>query len=107
MQAWVHPTALVEKGVVLGEDTKVWDSVHIRRDARIGRSCIIGEKSYVAYEVRIGDFVKINASVYICAQVTIDDFCMLSAHVVFTNDRFPRAGNRELTGLETSDVTDE
>ena len=32
---------------------------------------------------------------------------MLSAHVVFTNDRFPRAGNRDLTGLETSDVTDE
>lgn len=105
--AWIHPTALVEKGVTLGLGTKVWDNVHIRRDARIGKSCIVGEKSYVAYEVMIGDFVKINASVYICAQVTIEDFCMLSAHVVFTNDRFPRAGNRELTGLETSDVTDE
>src|SRR5262249_44577665 len=35
------------------------------------------------------------------------DFCMISAHVVFTNDRFPRAGNRALTGLETSDPTDE
>jgi hypothetical protein len=26
---------------------------------------------------------------------------------VFTNDRFPRAGNRDLTGLETSDPTEE
>ena len=67
----------------------------------------MGEKSYVAYDVVIGNFVKINASVYICAQVTIEDFCMISAHTVFTNDRFPRAGNRALTGLETSDVTDE
>ncbi len=105
--AWVHPTALVERGVTLGPGTKVWDNVHIRRDARVGKSCIVGEKTYIAYEVSIGDFVKLNASVYICAQVTIEDFVMISAHAVFTNDRFPRAGNRELTGLETSDVTDE
>lgn len=105
--AWVHPTALVEDGVRLGDATKVWDNVHIRRGARIGKSCILGEKSYVAYDVAIGNFVKINANVYICAAVTVEDFCMISAHTVFTNDRFPRAGNRELTGLETSDPTDE
>ena len=105
--AWVHPTALVEEGVVLGGGTKIWDNVHVRRGARIGHSTIVGEKTYVAYDVSIGNFVKINASVYICAAVTVDDFCMISAHTVFTNDRFPRAGNRELTGLETSDPTGE
>jgi len=103
----VHPTALVEEGVVLGDGTSVWDGVHLRRGAKIGHSCIVGEKTYVAYDVVIGNFVKINASVYICAQVTIEDFCMISAHTVFTNDRFPRAGNRALTGLETSAPTDE
>jgi acetyltransferase-like isoleucine patch superfamily enzyme len=105
--AWKHPTALVEEGVVLGDETRVWDSVHVRRGARIGRSCIVGEKSYVAYDVVIGDFVKLNANVYVCAGVTIGDFVMLSAHVVFTNDRYPRSGNRELTGLETSAPTEE
>jgi acetyltransferase-like isoleucine patch superfamily enzyme len=105
--AWVHPTAVVEDGVTLGPGTKVWDTVHIRRGARIGKSCIIGEKTYIAYDVPIGDFVKINANVYVCAGVTIDDFVMISAHTVFTNDRFPRAGNRDLTGLETSDPTEE
>jgi acetyltransferase-like isoleucine patch superfamily enzyme len=105
--AWVHPTALVEEGVVLGEGTKIWDNVHVRRGAKIGKSCIVGDKSYVAYDVVIGDFVKLNSAVYVCAAVTIEDFCMISAHTVFTNDRFPRAGNRELTGLETSDPTDE
>jgi UDP-2-acetamido-3-amino-2,3-dideoxy-glucuronate N-acetyltransferase len=104
---FIHPTAIVEDGVRLGDGSKVWDNVHLRRGARIGRSCIIGEKSYVAYDVVIGNFVKLNASVYVCAAVTIEDFCMISAHTVFTNDRFPRAGNRELTGLETSDPTDE
>lgn len=105
--AWIHPTALVEDGVELGPNTRVWDGVHVRKGARIGHDCIVGEKSYVAYDVVIGNFVKINAVVYVCAQVRIDDFCMISAHTVFTNDRFPRSGNRELTGLETSAPTQE
>lgn len=105
--AWVHPTALVEERVQLGEGTKVWDGVHIRHGAHLGRRCIVGEKSYIAYDVRIGDFVKINAQVYICANVFVEDFCMISAHTVFTNDLFPRSGNKALTELETSDVTEE
>lgn len=104
---FIHPSALVEAGVRIGPDTKVWDGVHIRRDAVLGRSCIVGEKTYIAYGVKVGDFVKINAAVYLCAGVTIADFCMISAHTVFTNDRFPRAGNLDLTGLETSDPTQE
>ena len=47
----VHPTALVEEGVVLGDHTKVWDNVHIRHHARLGRYVSVGEKSYIAYEV--------------------------------------------------------
>lgn len=105
--AWIHPTALVEEGVVLGDGTKVWDGAHIRRKARIGRRCIIGEKTYIAPEVSIGDFCKLNASVYVCAGVTVEDFVMLSAHAVFTNDRFPRAGNLDLSGLQTSEVTED
>ena len=68
---WIHPTALVEDDVILGEGTRVWDNVHVRRGARVGRSCIVGEKTYVAYGVVIGDFVKINASAYICAAIWI------------------------------------
>ncbi len=103
----VHPSALVEDGVVLGDHTRVWDNVHIRRNARLGRHVSVGEKTYIAYDVEIGDFVKLNAFVYICAGVTIEEMCMISAGVVFTNDRFPRAMNKELTGLETSDPTEE
>lgn len=105
--AWVHATAIVEPGVVIGDGTRVWDNVHLRRNARIGKSCIIGGKSYVAYDVTIGDYCKLNAAVYVCAGVVIEDFVMLSAHTVFTNDRFPRAGNAQLSGLETSEVTDD
>jgi acetyltransferase-like isoleucine patch superfamily enzyme len=103
----IHPSALIEDGVTIGDESSVWDGVHIRHGASIGRQTSIGEKTYIAYDVRIGDRVKINAFVYICAGVTVEDMCMISAGTVFTNDRFPRAMNRELTELETSDPTEE
>lgn len=103
----IHPTALMEEGVQIGPFSSVWDNVHIRHGASIGHHTSIGEKSYVAYDVQIGNYVKINASVYICAAVTIEDMCMISAGTVFTNDRFPRSMNKELTDLETSDPTEE
>jgi acetyltransferase-like isoleucine patch superfamily enzyme len=102
MKAFIHPTAIIENGVVVGDDSSVWDNVHIRRDTVIGRGCIVGEKTHISYDVRIGDLVKINAFVYICTAVTIEDGVMISAGCIFTNDRFPRAANSELTGLRDS-----
>ena len=98
----VHPTAIIEDNVEIGAGSSVWDNVHIRRSAKIGKECIIGEKTYVAYEVRIGDRVKINAFVYICAGVVIEDGVMVSAGVIFTNDRFPRATSSDLSQLRSS-----
>lgn len=103
MPARIHPTAIVEDNVTLGEGTSVWDSVHIRHSTTIGEECIIGEKSYVAYGVEIGNRVKINAFVYICNAVTIEDGVMISASTTFTNDRFPRATTPDLKALRSSD----
>jgi acetyltransferase-like isoleucine patch superfamily enzyme len=98
---------LIEIGVRVGDGTVVWDHVHIRRGAAIGRQCIIGEKSYIAYDVVIGDLVKINAFVYICAGVTIENMVMVSAGTVFTNDRFPRAARPGTGELVTSEPTED
>ena len=101
----IHPTAIVESDVQLGPGTSVWDGVHLRRGARIGRDCIVGEKTYVAYDVRIGDRCKLNACVYVCAGVTIEDGVMVAAHTVFTNDLHPRATDPDLQALQTSAPT--
>lgn len=103
----IHPTAIVEDGVVLGENTSVWDNVHIRRNTIIGDNCIVGEKTYIAYGIQIGDGVKINSFVYICAGVTIEDQVMISAGTVFTNDVLPRAFNADGQSIKTSDPTEE
>ena len=102
VSARIHPTAIVEDGVVIGDGTAIWDNVHIRAPATIGADCIIGEKSYIAYGVTLGSRVKINAFVYVCTAVTIEDGVMVSAGTVFTNDRFPRATTPDLAELRTS-----
>ena len=102
MSAIIHPTAIIEKNVAIGEGTSIWDNVHIRTGASIGEECIVGEKTYVAYDVSIGNRVKINAFVYICNAVTIEDGVMISAGTVFTNDRFPRATTSDLKQLKSS-----
>lgn len=99
----IHPTAIIEENVKIGEGTSVWDNVHIRTRAEIGEQCIVGEKSYIAYDVKIGNRVKINAMVYICAAVTIEDGVMISAGTIFTNDRFPRATTSDLKNLRPSE----
>jgi UDP-2-acetamido-3-amino-2,3-dideoxy-glucuronate N-acetyltransferase len=99
----IHPTALIEKDVAIGDHTSVWDNVHIRFGASIGEQCIVGEKTYIAYGVKIGHRVKINAFVYICNAVTIEDGVMISAGTTFTNDRFPRATMPDLKTLRGSE----
>ncbi len=99
----IHPTAIIESGVNIGEGSSVWDNVHIRRDAAIGEQCIIGEKTYIAYEVRIGNRCKLNSFVYVCNAVTIEDGVMISAGTIFTNDRFPRATTPDLKELRGSE----
>jgi UDP-2-acetamido-3-amino-2,3-dideoxy-glucuronate N-acetyltransferase len=95
----IHPTAIIENDVQVGEGTAIWDNVHIRRSSKLGEQCVVGEKSYIAPGVIIGHRVKINAFVYICSAVTIEDGVMLSAGTIFTNDRYPRAATPDLKQL--------
>ena len=103
MSPRIHPTAIVEDNVSLGDGTSVWDNAHIRHSASLGESCIVGGKSCIAYDVKIGDRVKINSNAYICNGVTIEDGVMVSAGVIFTNDRFPRATTPDLSQLRGSE----
>jgi UDP-2-acetamido-3-amino-2,3-dideoxy-glucuronate N-acetyltransferase len=99
----IHPTAMIEANVRIGEGSSVWDHAHIRRDTILGEQCLVGGKTLIAYEVSIGNRVKINSNAYICNGVTIEDGVMISAGTIFTNDRFPRATTPDLKELRSSD----
>jgi len=98
----VHDTAIVEDGAELGPGTQVWHHAHVRRGARVGAGCILGKNVYVDATVRIGDRVKIENNVSIYKGVDIGDDVFVGPHVVFTNDRLPRATNRHWEVIPTT-----
>lgn len=102
MAVRIHPTAIIEQNVHLGDGTSVWDCAHIRHSTTLGEQCLVGGKATIAYGVTIGNRVKINSLAYICNAVTIEDGVMIAAGVIFTNDVFPRATTSDLKALRSS-----
>jgi UDP-2-acetamido-3-amino-2,3-dideoxy-glucuronate N-acetyltransferase len=88
---YIHPSALVEEGAVVGNGTKIWHLVQVRPGAQIGEDCIIGRGVFVDSGVVIGNRVKVQNYVSIYHGVTIEDGVFVGPHAVFTNDKQPRA----------------
>jgi UDP-2-acetamido-3-amino-2,3-dideoxy-glucuronate N-acetyltransferase len=89
--ATVHPSAIVDDGAIVGDDTKIWHFCHVASGARIGQRCVLGQNVYVASTARIADGVRIqnNVSIYDGVSLAADVFVGPSA--VFTNVVRPRA----------------
>jgi len=62
-------------GCEVGDNTRIGAFVEIQKGAKIGRNC------------------KISSHAFICEGVTIEDEVFIGHHVVFINDRYPRAVN--------------
>ena len=86
-----HPSAIVDDGATIGDDTKIWHFSHVCGEAVIGSGCSLGQNVFVANDVVIGDNVRIqnNVSVYDAVTLESDVFCGPS--MVFTNVINPRS----------------
>ena len=93
--ARIHPTADVAASAIIGPGTSVWNQAQVRDGARIGSNCVLGKNAYVDAGVQIGDGVKIQNNVSVYHGVTIEDGVFVGPHVCFTNDKVPRAINRD------------
>ena len=92
---YVHPTAIIEKNVTIGEGTKIWHFAHVRTGAKIGRNCNIGKGVYIDAGVEIGDRVKIQNFVSVYRGVKVEDDVFLGPHATLTNDLYPRSFNED------------
>jgi acetyltransferase-like isoleucine patch superfamily enzyme len=92
---YIHPTADVSPKATLGPGTRVWHEVQVREGAVLGRNCILGKGAYVDFDVRIGDNVKVQNRASVYHGVTLENGVFVGPHVVFTNDRLPRAINAD------------
>ena len=88
---FVHPTSIVDDGVVIGEGTKIWYFCHIQEGARIGKKCSLGQNVNISNNVKVGDGCKLQNNVSLYEGVELEDDVFCGPSCVFTNDLTPRA----------------
>ncbi len=91
MDYFVHDTAIVDEGAMIGNGTKIWHFSHVRASAEIGENVVIGNGVYIDAHVKIGSYSKIQNKVSVYDGVTIEEEVFVGPHAVFTNDMKPRA----------------
>jgi predicted dehydrogenase/acetyltransferase-like isoleucine patch superfamily enzyme len=90
-RAFVHPTAVVDEGVEIGEGTKVWHWSHVSKNTSIGRNNVFGQNVFVADNVKTGDNCKVQNNVSLYKGVVLEDDVFCGPSCVFTNVIDPRA----------------
>jgi UDP-2-acetamido-3-amino-2,3-dideoxy-glucuronate N-acetyltransferase len=91
MKIFVHHTAVIDEGCVIGDETKIWHFSHIMAKAKIGSHCSIGQNVMVADNVVVGDNVKIQNNVSLYDGVHCEDDVFIGPSAVFTNVINPRS----------------
>jgi UDP-2-acetamido-3-amino-2,3-dideoxy-glucuronate N-acetyltransferase len=100
--AFVHPSAVIDAGAVLGQGVRVWHFAHVSAGASVGEGTVLGQGVYVGPGVKIGKGCKVQNHVSVYEGVTLEDEVFVGPNAVFTNVLRPRAHvNRRAEFLPT------
>lgn len=95
----IHKTADCQANVP--ESTNIWQFCVVLQGAQIGENCNICSHCFIENDVKIGNHVTIKCGVQIWDGIELEDNVMIGSNVTFTNDKFPRSGNKDWTMLRT------
>lgn len=90
-ETFIHSTALIDDGVVIGDGSKIWHFVHVLSGSVIGEGSILGQNVMIGPRVLIGKRCKIQNNVSLFEAVTLEDDVFCGPSCVFTNVLTPRA----------------
>jgi UDP-2-acetamido-3-amino-2,3-dideoxy-glucuronate N-acetyltransferase len=91
MDCFIHGSAYVDDGAVVGPGTKVWHFSHVMGTAKIGAQCVLGQNVNVGANVVIGSRVKIQNNVSVYGGTIVEDDVFLGPSCVLTNVSNPRS----------------
>ncbi len=91
MAYYKHPSAIVDDGAQIGNDSRVWHFAHVCPGARIGAGVSLGQNVFVGNKVVIADNCKIQNNVSVYDNVTLDEGVFCGPSMVFTNVYNPRS----------------
>lgn len=89
--SFIHGSAILDDGAIVGQGTKIWHFSHVMGGARIGRDCNIGQNVFIGGKAVLGHGVKVQNNVSIYDAVKIDDNVFLGPSCVLTNVKTPRS----------------
>lgn len=105
MAQFVHPSADVDPGVTIGENSKIWHLVHLREDCTIGDDVIVGRGAFVDTGVIVGNRSKIQNFALLYAPAVVGEDVFIGPAVVFTNDKHPRSSSADGIQKTSNDWT--
>ncbi|QFR33426.1 acyltransferase [Ancylobacter sp. TS-1] len=91
MTKQIHPSAIVDEGAQIGDDSRVWHFVHVCAGARIGQGVSLGQNVFIGNKAVIGNRCKVQNNVSIYDNVTLEEGVFCGPSMVFTNVYNPRA----------------
>lgn len=91
MTYYQHPSAIVDEGAQIGEESRVWHFVHVCSGAVIGKGVSLGQNVFVGNKVTIGDHCKIQNNVSVYDNVHLEEGVFCGPSMVFTNVYNPRS----------------
>lgn len=96
----IHPLADCMNNQI-PDSTRIWQFCVVFPNCVIGENCNICAHVLVENDVRIGDNVTVKSGVQLWDGVNLEDNVMIGPNVTFTNDMYPKAGNKDYKMLRT------
>jgi len=91
MKKFVHPSASVESGAVLGDGVRIWRWTHVQSGACLEDDVSVGQGCFVGAAVILGKGTRVQNSVSIFEGVLVGENVFIGPSVTFTNVTNPRA----------------
>lgn len=82
----IHPSAVISRGVVIGEGTCIMAGCVINANAKIGKHAIINSGSVVEHDNNISDFVHLSPGAVLCGTVSVGECTHIGAGVTVKNN---------------------
>lgn len=97
---FIHPLADVQTSSI-GNGSRIWQFSVVLAGAKIGQDCNICSHCFIENDVIIGDRVTVKCGVQLWDGLHIGSDVFIGPNVTFTNDKYPKSGNKNFQCLNT------
>lgn len=91
----IHPSAVIDKTVIIGENVSIGANAVIESGVILGDFISIGPGCFIGKNVKIGTGTKLWANVSIYHNVILGDDCLVQSNTVIGSDGFGYAKNKD------------